>query len=372
VRGRPRTGRTPPEHAPNGVAGHGIAANGRAGVDRATNGRPLGEQAANGLGEQAPNGHAEHGARSNGVATNGRHDGLVLARATGTAAPSMPAAAHPSPAGMEGATCAPFYADDLVAIYNRDSADLSFLPPASVGLVVTSPPYNLGKDYGTARDDATYHAYLDWVERWGRELLRVLEPGGRLCLNIPLDVNLKFDERGKRGTHKQPVLSDFTRLFVNDLGYVYNTTIMWLENNVSRRTAWGSWLSASDPWVNTAAEAILVLSKECRRRSGRGKTSDITRDEFMKSTLGIWDFHGENTRRFGHPAPFPEALPYRLIRLFSFREDVVLDPFLGSGTTCRVAKDLGRRSIGVEIDPTYCAQAADRCAPPPRPRPPDR
>ncbi len=271
----------------------------------------------------------------------------------------------PDPDGSAGACApAPCYEDDLVTLFTADSTDLSFLPTASVQLVVTSPPYNLGKDYGTTRDDATYHAYLEWVARWCRELQRVLEPGGRLCLNIPLDVNLKFDEDGNRATHKQPVLADFTELLVHDLGYVYNTTILWLENNVSRRTAWGSWLSASDPWVNTAAEAVVVLSRDHRRRNGRGKTSDISREEFMEAALGIWDFHGENTRKYGHPAPFPEELPKRLIRLFSFREDVVLDPFVGSGTTCRVAKDLGRRSIGVDIDPGYCAVAADRCRPP--------
>ena len=255
----------------------------------------------------------------------------------------------------------PSYADELVSIYQADSIKLDFLPDASVQLIVTSPPYNLGKDYGTARDDATYQSYLTWVERWSRELLRVLEPGGRLCLNIPIDINLKFDANGHRGTSKQPVLTDFTRLLVEDLGYVYNTTILWLEGNVSRRTAWGSWRSASDPWVNTAAEAVLVLSKGQRRRSARGKTSDISRDDFMEGTLGIWKFNGQQTSRFGHPAPFPEELPRRLIHLFSFREDTVLDPFVGSGTTCRVAKNLGRRSIGVEIEPRYCELAARRC-----------
>jgi site-specific DNA-methyltransferase (adenine-specific) len=137
-----------------------------------------------------------------------------------------------------------------------------------------------------------------------------------------------------------------------------------LERNISRRTAWGSWLSASDPWVNTAAEAVLVLSKEQRRRDGRGKTTSIGRDAFMDLTLGIWEFRGETKKRYRHPAPFPEELPRRLIELYSFQEDVVLDPFLGSGTTCRVAKDLGRRSIGVEIDEQFCAMAAERCKTP--------
>ena len=276
------------------------------------------------------------------------------------------AADYAADAPTEVESLRPYYHDDLVDIYNADSTELHFLADRSVQLVVTSPPYNLGKDYGTARDDATYIGYLGWVETWCRELRRVLEPGGRLCLNIPLDINLSFDEGGKRIIRKQPVLADFTQLLVRDLGFVYNTTILWLEGNISRRTAWGSWLSAADPWVNTAAEVILVLSRDRRKRSGKGKTPDVGRDDFMEWTLGLWTpapwkFNGQNTGRYGHPAPFPEELPRRLIKLFSFREDVVLDPFLGSGTTCRVAKDLGRRSIGVEIDPHFCKIAANRC-----------
>jgi site-specific DNA-methyltransferase (adenine-specific) len=270
--------------------------------------------------------------------------------------PASSGAARPS-------TREPFFRDDdgLVTIYNADSCDLGFLAPESVHLIVTSPPYNLGKDYGTARDDTTYDRYLAWVSDWCRELHRVLVPGGRICLNIPLDINLSFDAGGKRKTHKRPVLADVTHQLVNDEGWVYNTTILWLEGNISRRTAWGSWMKASDPWVNTAAEAVLVLSKQHRKRDGRGKTTQIDRDEFMDWTLGLWQFRGETSKRWGHPAPFPEELPRRLIRMYSFTDDVVLDPFLGSGTTCRVAKDLGRKSIGIEIDVGYCEKAAGRC-----------
>jgi site-specific DNA-methyltransferase (adenine-specific) len=272
------------------------------------------------------------------------------------------AQAHSPPPASAPHAPAPYYHDELVDIYNADSTNLSFLADQSVQLVITSPPYNLGKDYGAARDDATYFGYLEWVEQWCRELYRVLETGGRLCLNIPLDINLSFDAGGKRTSSKQPVLADFTELLVRTLGFVYNTTILWLEGNISRRTAWGSWLSASDPWVNTAAEAILVLSRDQRKRSGKGKTSDVERDDFMDWTLGLWAFNGQSTSQYGHPAPFPEELPRRLIQLFSFREDTVLDPFLGSGTTCRVAKNLGRRSIGVELNSQFCAIAADRCS----------
>jgi site-specific DNA-methyltransferase (adenine-specific) len=255
----------------------------------------------------------------------------------------------------------PYYADQHVRIFNSDCTKLDIIASDSIQLVVTSPPYNLGKDYGTARDNTTYQSYLEWVDAWMAELRRVLEPGGRVCLNIPLDINLAFDPAGKRGISKQPVLADFTELLVRKRGWIYNTTILWLEGNVSRRTAWGSWLSASDPWVNTAAEAILVLSKDTRKRIGKGHVSDVSREEFMDWTLGMWEFHGQSPREFGHPAPFPPELPYRLIKLFSFTDDTVLDPFVGSGTTTWVAKTLGRKSIGVDIDPSYCEVAANRC-----------
>ncbi|MGE3908958.1 MAG: site-specific DNA-methyltransferase [Chloroflexota bacterium] len=293
--------------------------------------------------------------------TGAGHDRLASAMVAESRLPAdMPPAVPPV---VSPPVVMPYFrgADDVVTIYNADSADLRFLEAGSVQLVVTSPPYNLGKDYGTARDNDTYDRYLDWVEAWCEQLWRVLEPGGRLCLNIPIDINLSFDAGGKRRTQKRPVLADFTHRLVNEQNWLYNTTILWLENNISRRTAWGSWLKASDPWVNTAAEAILVLSKEQRKRDGRGKTSDIERDEFMDSALGIWKFRGENSKKWGHPAPFPEELPQRLIKLFSFKEDVVLDPFLGSGTTCRAAKTLGRRSIGIEIDEKFCEIAARRC-----------
>ena len=204
---------------------------------------------------------------------------------------------------------APFYSDaeSHVEIYNRDSTDLSFLPPAGVHLVVTSPPYNLGKDYGASRDDRTYQEYLAWTNRWGRALAPTLASGARICLNVPIDINIDFEQNGKRIAAKRSVLADVTRLFVHELGYIYNTTILWLERNVSRRTAWGSWLSASDPWVNTAAEAILVLSYKTRKRDGRGRQSDLERDEFMPPTGS--SVSGTSPARAGpnsgHPAAFP-------------------------------------------------------------------
>ncbi|MDQ3809513.1 MAG: site-specific DNA-methyltransferase, partial [Chloroflexota bacterium] len=130
---------------------------------------------------------------------------------------------------------------------------------------------------------------------------------------------------------------------------------VWNEQNISRRTAWGSWLSPSAPFVTAPVEMIGVFYKDTfRRRASGSQRGDITRDEFLAWTLGMWTFAGANPRRVGHPAPFPEELPRRLIKLYSYPEDVVLDPFAGSGTTLVAARKLGRRAIGVEINPAFC------------------
>jgi site-specific DNA-methyltransferase (adenine-specific) len=245
----------------------------------------------------------------------------------------------------------PCYADELATIYRADSADLSFLPDASVHLVVTSPPYNLDVSYNGYRDDLPYQRYLEWVGRWARELLRVSAHGGRACINIPLDSN----KGGKRA-----VYADYVRVLL-EAGWCYQTTIVWNEQNISRRTAWGSWLSPTAPFVTAPVEMVPVFFKEEWRRPRDGRTTDIQRDEFLAWTLGTWQFPGENPGKVAHPAPFPPELPRRLIKLYSFVEDTVLDPFLGSGTTCAVAKQLGRRSIGIDVDENYCRLAAERC-----------
>jgi site-specific DNA-methyltransferase (adenine-specific) len=245
----------------------------------------------------------------------------------------------------------PTYGDERVSIYQADSTGLAFLGDESIDLVVTSPPYNLDMSYNGYSDAMPYDEYLAWVERWAAALLRVARVGGRACINVPLDSN----KGGKRA-----VYADYVRIFTA-AGWSYQTTIVWNEQNISRRTAWGSWLSPSAPFVTAPVEMVPVFFKETWRRGRAERTADIERDEFLAWTLGTWSFQGENPSRVGHPAPFPPELPRRLIKLYSFVEDVVLDPFLGSGTTCAVAKQLGRTAIGVEIDEAYCARAAERC-----------
>ncbi|MEA2642081.1 MAG: hypothetical protein QOF51_3475 [Chloroflexota bacterium] len=241
--------------------------------------------------------------------------------------------------------------DEQIQIYAADSTDLSFLAANSVQLVVTSPPYNLDMSYSGYDDDMPYERYLEWVGAWARELLRVGTVGCRACVNIPLDSN----KGGKRA-----VYADYIQTFLR-AGWSYHTTIVWNEQNISRRTAWGSWMSPTAPFVTAPVEMVPVFFKEVWNRKKDGRTTDIERDEFLAWTLGTWDFPGESATRLGHPSPFPEELPRRLIKLYSFREDTVLDPFLGSGTTCVAAKRLGRQAIGVDVDLGYCEAAGRRC-----------
>lgn len=240
-----------------------------------------------------------------------------------------------------------FYRDDLVTIYNDDATRLHFITDEAVDLTITSPPYNLDMSYNGYKDVVPYDAYLEWVRVWAKELLRVSKDDGRACINIPLDTN----KGGKR-----PVYADYVRVF-QEVGWNYQTTIVWNESSISKRTAWGSWRKPSAPFVTAPVEMIPVFYKQSWKKSDVGKTWDISSKDFMDWCLGLWRFPGENPVKAGHPAPYPEELPRRLMLLYSYQEDVILDPFVGTGTTCRVSKKYGRKSIGVDIDTRYCELA---------------
>ncbi len=234
-------------------------------------------------------------------------------------------------------------------LYNADVLTVE-IEPESVDLIVTSPPYNVEVVYGAHRDDLSYEEYLEFSEAWLKRCYEWLKPDGRFCLNIPLDKN-------KGG--QQSVGADLTTL-AKRLGFHYHATIVWNEGNISRRTAWGSWLSASAPYVIAPVELIVVLYKHEWKKSSGSRISDITQDEFIEWTNGLWTFNGESRKRVGHPAPFPLELPRRCIKLFSYVGDTVLDPFAGSGTTLLAAIQNHRKAIGVEIEPAYCAIARQR------------
>jgi len=243
-----------------------------------------------------------------------------------------------------------YYEDEYLRILNDDVIKTKLVENESIDLVVTSPPYNVDIEYNSHKDDLSYDEYLDFSEAWMRRCYEWLKDDGRFCLNIPLDKN-------KGG--QQSVGADLTHL-AKEIGFNYHSTIVWNEGNISRRTAWGSWLSASAPFVIAPVELIVVLYKEVWKKTSGSKQSDIKRDEFMAWTNGTWVFNGESKKRIGHPAPFPVELPRRCIKLFSYVDDVILDPFLGSGTTLIAARTNNRRGIGIEVDKGYCKLAQSR------------
>ncbi len=237
-----------------------------------------------------------------------------------------------------------------LTLWQGDVLSLEVIPSDSIDLIVTSPPYNVDIQYGAHRDNLSYAEYLEFSRTWLERCFSFLREDGRLCLNIPLDKN-------KGG--QQSVGADLTAL-AKQVGYQYHATIIWNEGNISRRTAWGSWKSAAAPYVIAPVELIVVLYKKKWKKTSGSQKSDITREEFMAWTNGLWTFSGESKKRIGHPAPFPLELPMRCIKLFSFVGDTVLDPFAGSGTTLIAAIMLNRKAIGIEIDSTYCALAKQR------------
>lgn len=235
-------------------------------------------------------------------------------------------------------------------LLNEDVLNENIFENEIFDLIVTSPPYNVDIKYNSHKDDLSYDEYLSFSEKWIRNCFKWTKKQGRFCLNIPLDKN----KGGQRS-----VGADITTL-AQKIGWKYHSTIIWNEGNISRRTAWGSWLSAAAPYVIAPVELIVVFYKDEWKKTSGSKISDITKNEFMEWTNGLWTFNGESKKRIGHPAPFPIELPYRCIKLFSFVDDIVLDPFAGSGTTLIAANNINRFSVGLEIDSNYCQLAKQR------------
>ncbi len=243
-----------------------------------------------------------------------------------------------------------FKTKDII-IYNKDILKIKNIKPSSIDLIVTSPPYNLDIHYNSNKDNISYSQYLQFTQNWLEKCYNLAKDDGRFCLNIPLDKN-------KGG--QQSVCSDITTI-AKKVGWKYHSTIIWNEGNISRRTAWGSWMSASAPYVIAPVEVILILYKNSWKKNNKIKKNDITKEEFMNWTNGLWTFSGQSKKKAGgHPAPFPIELPRRCIKLFSFVGDIILDPFLGSGSTLIAAKLNNRKGIGIDIDKDYCNIAVER------------
>ncbi|MDI6897072.1 DNA-methyltransferase [Methanocella conradii] len=229
----------------------------------------------------------------------------------------------------------------LDKIFCKSSEKMEELPDNSIHLMVTSPPYNVGKEYD---DDLTLKEYLDFLSNVWREVYRVLVPGGRVCLNI---ANL--------GRKPYIPLHSFIIKDMLDIGYLMRGEIIWNKaSSASPSTAWGSWQSATNPTLRDVHEYILVFSKTSfTRKNDLEKKSTITRDEFLEFTKSVWTFGAESAKKIGHPAPFPVELPLRCIKLYTFENDVVLDPFIGSGTTAIAALQTNRHFVGYDIDQEY-------------------
>jgi DNA modification methylase len=236
----------------------------------------------------------------------------------------------------------------LNKIFCKSSEDMSELPSNSVHLVVTSPPYNVGKEYDK---DLNLNEYREFLKKVFCEVKRVLVPGGRLCINIA-------------NIGRKPYLPLHVYIIqdILELGFLMRGEIIWNKaGGGSPSTAWGSWLSAKNPTLRDQHEYILVFSKDTfTRQNPFNRKSTISRDEFLEFTKSVWTFPAVSAKGIGHPAPFPVELPYRLIQLYTFEGEVVLDPFMGSGQTAIAALKSKRFYIGYEIVQEYVELAQKR------------
>ena len=237
---------------------------------------------------------------------------------------------------------------ELDVIHHTSCEEMKELPDCSVHLMVTSPPYNVGKEYD---NNLTLEEYLAFLRKVWKETYRVLVPGGRACINI-----------ANVGRKPYIPLSDSITQSMIDLGFLMRGEIIWDKAaSASTSTAWGSWQSATNPTLRDTHEYILVFSKgSYRREKMDGRKSTISKDEFLEFTKSVWGFPSELAKKVGHPAPFPVELPYRLIQLYTFSEEVVLDPFIGSGQTAIAALKAGMHFIGYEISEEYIKLAEKR------------
>jgi len=225
-------------------------------------------------------------------------------------------------------------------IFCKSSEKMDELPDNSVHLMVTSPPYNVSKEYD---DDLNLIEYLILLNTVWEETYRVLVPGGRACINV---ANL--------GRKPYIPLHSYIIEGMQELGYLMRGEIIWNKaSSASPSTAWGSWLSAANPVLRDIHEYILIFSKDTFSRIKEDRENTITKGEFLEWTKSVWTFPAVSAKQVGHPAPFPEELPYRLIQLYTFKGDVVLDPFAGSGSTCLSAIKNERDYVGYDIDSDY-------------------
>jgi DNA modification methylase len=251
-------------------------------------------------------------------------------------------------------------------LFCGDSRDMSQVASKSVALVVTSPPYFAAKEYekvlGQGHVPDSYATYLEMLRDVFAECVRVLEPGGRIAVNV---ANL-----GRKPFRS--LAGDVVRILQDDLGLLLRGEVVWVKGDGANGScAWGSYASSANPTIRDTTERIVLasvgrfdraLSRQKRAAAGLPHESSITAEEFRALTLDVWRFQPASAKRVGHPAPFPVELPRRVIELLTYLGDVVLDPFMGSGTVALAALETGRHYVGFDADPAYVELAEQRIA----------
>ena len=237
---------------------------------------------------------------------------------------------------------------ELNNIYQGDCLELmKQIPDNSVDLIVTSPPYNLGLDYGTYKDNLNLIEYFSWCNNWIRELFRVLKDNSRFAL-------IHYLSCGKSEKRFAPLMN--LNYIAEQTGFKHHGVAIWYDITLTKLTAWGSWLSSSAPYINSPFEGIDFLYKGNWKREGQN--DELTKEEFMMACSGIWKISPEKNRT--HPAPYPKKLSDLIIKLLSKKDDIVLDPFIGSGTTAISCLETNRNFIGMELEPKYVEIAKAR------------
>ncbi len=244
----------------------------------------------------------------------------------------------------------PIPEDVINHIFCKSSESMDEVPDNSVHLMVTSPPYNVGKVYD---ENLSLDEYREMLRTVFKETHRILVPGGRACINIA-----NLGRKPYIPVHRY-IIED-----MEDIGFLMRGEIIWNKaSSASPSTAWGTWKSPANPTLRDIHEYLLIYSKDTyTRKNPHKRLSTISKDEFLEYTKSVWSFSAESARKVGHPAPFPVELPYRLIQLYTFKGEVVLDPFAGSGATALAAKKSAREYVGYDIEPEYCRLAERRLA----------
>ena len=265
----------------------------------------------------------------------------------------MPKPYNKPPKRAEGFDTPQLICDDALNTAN-------LIPHDTVGLIVTSPPYYVGKEYETnGRGPQSWEEYLHLLNEVIKTCWKVLEPGGRIAINV---ANL--------GRKPYRSLSGEVAHMLETSGYLLRAEIIWQKaSGQAGSCAWGSYRSPANPVMRDLSERILIASKNQFNRAGTSKKrkeaglpweATITKKDFLECSLDIWNFPSASAKRIGHPAPFPTELPRRLIEFYTFRDDLVFDPFAGSGSTLIAAIETGRRAVGIDSDPEYVELAKKR------------